>query len=77
MGIGQDLEAVDQKLLIYRGGVNIDEMEEVRQEKRKGEAENYLRSLCDRMTENEENESYNKRQLVSQVFKQVSREQTA
>ena len=77
MGIGQDLEAVDQKLLIYRGGVNIDEMEEVRQEKRKGEAENYLRSLCDRMTENEENESYKKRQLVSQVFKQVSREQTA
>jgi len=77
MGIGQDLEAVDQKLLIYRGGVNIDEMEEVRQEKRKGEAENYLRSLCDRMTEDEENETHKKRQIVSQVFKQVSREQTA
>ena len=77
MGIGQDLEAVDQKLLIYRGGVYIDEMEEVRQEKRKGEAEKYLRSLCDRMTEDEENETHMKRQLVSQVFKQVSREKTA
>jgi hypothetical protein len=53
MGIGRSQETTDQKLLIYKDGVNIDEMEEVRQERRKGEAEEYLRSLCDRIAEDE------------------------
>ena len=77
MGIGRDIEAADQKLLIYKGGVNIDEMEEAREEKRKGESENFLRSLYDRMIEDEQNDSQKNRKQISQVFKQVSRKKTA
>lgn len=69
LGIGRELENSEQNLRVLKAGVNIDEMENVRQAQKKGEAEDYLRVLCKKIDLNNQSEDRLGLKQVNLVFK--------